>query len=139
LAHREIIERQARDDVIVNACADQLLHRRMNEVDAIAQRVAIPFSLQAFPQHFDEMAVDLDRVEMVAWPQVAQDFLGHRPGAGTDFENTAGAARAAELRNQGSCQKPTARQNRSGVTKMSPAFAEESSALRPVAHPGVLV
>src|SRR5690348_2623894 len=84
------------------------------------------------------MAVDLDGVEAVVRPQVAEDLPRDRPGAGAHLQDPAGTPRPAEFRDEGPGQKSAAGQKGSRGADVPPIFAEKAPALRPVAHPRCL-
>jgi hypothetical protein len=136
LRHGETIERQAGNDVIVNSFAFQVFDGVMNHPRLPAPSAKQGVQIEAALEHGDEMAVQLDGVQMIFGVKVPKDLCGDRPGARPDFEDAAGGAWLAKFVNQGAGEKLAAGQEGASIPPVTPKLAEESFAFRPESHPG---
>lgn len=132
----EVVERKSGNDVVVDAFARQLFDGTVNHGYLIASRAEPRIEFQEESQAFDEMLVEFDGIESIAWDQSLDDFACDRAGSRADFEDELWLARPFQWRRQCSREESTAGHDGAGRTEMPARFAEESATFAKEIHRG---
>src|SRR5262249_51651184 len=121
LAHQidgEVDERQARDDVVVDRVAGQVLQRAVDDFDLVADGAERRLGGDALGEQVNEVAVDLDSVEAVVGVHAAGDLDGDGAAAGPDLEDAGRRAEVFQVFDEGPRQEAAAGENCSGRAKV---------------------
>src|SRR6266540_1286658 len=135
LGNREVVERQAGDDVVVNRFAFQVFHGCMDQPGLVAVWAKARLHLKAALHDGYEPAVEFHQIELIARQKTSDDLARDRAGTRSHFKNARRCTPLAKLRHQCKRQKTTTWKQASRISKMATRFADEVPAFRPDAHP----
>ena len=104
----KVVQRQARDDEIVEPFAGQQFDGAVDQLHLFAIEAERPLLLEALVEQADKARIDLDEIKAIIGVEMAENLLGDGAGARSDLKDAGRPARLAQLGDESASEKATA-------------------------------
>lgn len=116
----EIVEGQPADEVLIDAGTGQFLDRGVEQPERSGRTVkrALDCLRKTLAEHIDEVGIDFNDVELVAWLQVMQDLGGDRTGACANLKDAGRWSVAFQTGSEFTSEESAARHDGTGMEEI---------------------